>query len=229
MHLHDEIFKRCILTAMNTKYVFWTIVLFMAAIAAFVLWPYFTRVDLPDVNMPTFESETVRAPVTEIIEDGEIDLGEVVQRYQVSRIQLLEGKYQGIPMEMDYGKRQILSSTVFLDVGDQVLVMVGSRPDGVLAVYFADFVRSDSLLWLTLIFVVVILIMSRWKGLRSLLSLVLSLLVIIGYIIPHILAGEDPLDSQNARGGRQYDIRSADHRNTGRTFCLVRTAHRFRG
>src|SRR5215210_5310873 len=214
---------------MNTKYVFWTIVLFMAAIAAFVLWPYFTRADLPDVNMSTFESETVRARVTEITEDGEIDLGGVVQRYQVSRIQLLEGKYRGIPMEMDYGKRQVLSSVVYLDVGDQVLVTVGSRPDGVLAVYFADFVRSDSLLWLTLIFVVVILIMSRWKGLRSLLSLVLSLLVIIGYIIPHILAGEDPLDSQNARGGRQYDIGSADHRNTGRTFCLVCTAHRFRG
>jgi len=214
---------------MNTKYVFWTIVLFMAAIAAFVLSLYFTEVDLPDVNMSTFGSETVRARVTEIIEDGEIDLGGIVQRYQVARIQLLEGKYQGVPMEMDYGKRQVLSSTVYLDVGDQVLVTVGSRPDGVLAVYFADFVRSDSLLWLTLIFVVVILIMSRWKGLLSLLSLVLSLLVIIGYIIPHILAGEDPLDSQNARGGRQYDIGSADHRNTGRTFCLVCTAHRFRG
>ena len=178
---------------MNNKYVVWTIVLFMAVIAAFVLWPYFTVVDLPDVNMSTFGSEMVRARVTEIIEEGEIDLGGLVQRYQVARIQLLEGKYQGIPMEMDYGKRQVLSSAVYLDVGDQVLVTIGSRPDGVLAVYFADFVRSDSLLWLTAIFVLVILIMSRWKGLRSLLSLAFSLLVIIGYIIPHILAGEDPL------------------------------------
>jgi len=165
----------------------------MAALIAFVLWPYFTEVDLPDVNMSSFGSEMVRARVTEIIEEGEIDLGGLVQRYQVARIQLLEGKYQGIPMEMDYGKRQVLSSAVYLDVGDQVLVTIGSRPDGVLAVYFADFVRADSLLWLTSIFVVVILIMSRWKGLRSLLSMVFSLLVIIGYIIPHILAGEDPL------------------------------------
>jgi uncharacterized membrane protein len=39
----------------------------------------------------------------------------------------------------------------------------------------------------------VILTISRWKGLRSLLSMAFSLLVIIGYIIPHILAGEDPL------------------------------------
>ena len=43
------------------------------------------------------------------------------------------------------------------------------------------------------LFVIVILVMSRWKGLRSLLSLAFSLIVIIRYIIPHILAGEDPL------------------------------------
>ena len=43
------------------------------------------------------------------------------------------------------------------------------------------------------IFVLAILIISRWKGLRSLLSMAFSLMVIIGYIIPHILAGEDPL------------------------------------
>jgi uncharacterized membrane protein len=193
LQMDEPFFKRCILTAMNNKYVFWFLVICVAAIATFVLWPYFTGVDLPDVNMSTFGSETVRARVTEIIEEGEIDLGGLVQRYQVARIQLLEGKYQGIPMEMDYGKRQVLSSAVYLDVGDQVLVTIGSRPDGVLAVYFADFVRSHSLLWLTAIFVLVILIVSRWKGLRSLLSLVFSLLVIIGYIIPHILAGEDPL------------------------------------
>jgi uncharacterized membrane protein len=40
---------------------------------------------------------------------------------------------------------------------------------------------------------VAILVISGWKGLRALLSMVFSLAVIIGYIIPHILAGEDPL------------------------------------
>jgi uncharacterized membrane protein len=132
-------------------------------------------------------------PVTEIIEEGEVDLGGTPQRYQVARIELLDGDYQGVLMEMDYGKRGVLANTIYLQPGDKVLVTVGSRPDGVLTVYFVDFVRSDSLLWLTAIFVLVILIISRWKGLRSILSMAFSLLVIIGYIIPHILAGEDPL------------------------------------
>jgi uncharacterized membrane protein len=173
--------------------VFWLFILLVAGVAAVWLWPYFTQVDLPDVNMTTFGSETVRARVAEIIEEGEIDLGGTMQRYQVARVELLEGEYRGILMEMDYGRRGLLSNAVYLQAGDDVLVTIGSRPDGVLTVYFVDFVRSDSLLWLVAIFVVVILAISRWKGLRSLLSMVFSLVVIIGYIIPHILAGEDPL------------------------------------
>src|SRR5688500_15098266 len=120
---------------MNRKYSFWLLTLFLVIIAIFFLWPYFTRVDLPNGNMTGFGSETVRARVTEIIEEGEITLGDVVQRYQIVRVELLEGKYQGIVMEMDYGRRQVLSSAIYLQPGNNVLVTVGSRPDGVLTVY----------------------------------------------------------------------------------------------
>ena len=178
---------------MNNKYVYWAVLLLLGVFAAFLFWPYFTQVNLPDVNMPSFGSGTARARVAEIIEDGEIDLGGVVQRYQIARVELLEGEYKGIVMEMDYGKRQVLSNAVYLQPGDAVLVSIGKRPDGVLTVYFADFVRANSLLWLAAIFAGTILLISRWKGLRSLISMAFSLMVIIGFIIPHILAGEDPL------------------------------------
>src|SRR3972149_10268904 len=147
---------------MKNRYSFWLITFLLAIIAIFFLWPYFARVDLPDVSMTGFGSGTVRARVTEIIEEGEINLGDVVQRYQIARVELLEGEYQGIVMEMDYGKRQVLSSAVYLQTGDMVLVTVGSRPGGVLTCYFVDFVRATSLLWLTAIFVATVLVISRW-------------------------------------------------------------------
>ena len=178
---------------MNRRLVLWLFLLVLAGIVAFLLWQVLQPVELPEVNMSTFGSETARARVTEIIEEGEIDLGGTIQRYQIARVELLEGEYRGIVMEMDYGKRQVLSNAVYLQPGDKILVTIGARPDGILTVYFVDFERATSLLWLAAIFVAVVLIMSRWKGLRSILSLAFSLLVIIGYIIPHILAGEDPL------------------------------------
>jgi uncharacterized membrane protein len=143
--------------------------------------------------MSAFGSETVRAEVVEIIEDGEIDLGGFAQRYQILLVEILEGDYQGILMEVDYGKRQVLSGEVYLQPGDEILVTLGRRADNVITAYFAEHVRATPLLWLLAVFVISILLISRWKGLRSLLSMAFSLFVIIGFIIPHILAGEDPV------------------------------------
>jgi len=123
----------------NNKRVPWLLVLVLAGIVAFILWQLLKPVELPAANMSTFGSETVRARVTEIIEEGEIDLGGTVQRYQVARVELLEGDYRGIEMEMDYGRRGVLSNTVYLEPGDKILVTIGARPDGILTVYFADF------------------------------------------------------------------------------------------
>lgn len=153
----------------------------------------FRPVTLPDVAMSVLGSQTLRARVIAIIEEGEIDLGGVVQKYQIARVEALEGEYRGLVMEMDYGRRQVLSNAVYLEPGDDILVTIGSRPDGVLTVYFVDFVRITPLLWLTAVFAGAILLISRWKGFRSLLSMAFSLAVIVHYIIPRILAGEDPL------------------------------------
>ncbi|MGB7876031.1 MAG: YibE/F family protein [Anaerolineales bacterium] len=167
--------------------------LFFIVIVALLFLPYFSQVELPVAQMSAFGSETVRAQVDEIIEEGEIDLGGTVQRYQLARVEILEGEYAGILMEIDYGKRQVLPGNVYLNPGDRILVTVGERPDSVITAYYTEHVRTTPILWLLATFVVAILLISRWKGLRSLLSMAFSLFVIISYIIPHILAGEDPV------------------------------------
>lgn len=178
---------------MKSRSIFAAIPLTLTAVVSIFLYSYSQKINLPNSGISAFGSENIRAEVIEIIEDGEIDLGGTMQKYQIARVVLQEGKYEGITMEMDYGKRQILSNAIYLQPGDELLVTVGARPDGVLTVYFSDFVRVTPLLWLTAVFAVAILMISGWKGLRSLLSMVFSLMVIIGFIIPLILSGADPL------------------------------------
>ncbi len=101
--------------------------LFFIVIAALLFLPYFSQVELPVAAMSAFGSETVRAQVDEIIEEGEIDLGGTVQRYQIARVEILEGEYAGILMEIDYGKRQVLSGNTYLEPGDKILVTMGSN------------------------------------------------------------------------------------------------------
>ncbi len=171
----------------------WQIILILAAIAAFFAFPYFNQVELPGDGFSTLGSDTVRAEVTQIIEEGEIDMGGHMQKYQVARVNILEGEYTGIVMEIDYGKRQIRSDEYDLAVGNKVMVSISKTPENVVNAYFVDFIRTTPILWLTIIFAAAIIFISRWKGVGALLSMAFSLYVIIDYIIPHILIGEDPL------------------------------------
>ncbi len=171
----------------------WQIILILAALAAFFAFPYLTHVELPGEGFSTLGSDTVRAEVTQIIEEGKIDMSGHEQTYQVARVNILTGKYAGIVMEIDYGRRQIRPDDYLLKVGDKVMVSISKTPDNVVNAYFVDFVRTTQILWLTGIFAAAIILISRWKGFRALLSMAFSLYIIIGYIIPHILVGEDPL------------------------------------
>ncbi len=171
----------------------WQIILIFAALAVFFAFPYFNNVQLPGDGFSTIGSDTVRAEVVQIIEEGEVDMGGHKQTYQIARVNILSGEYAGIPMEIDYGKRQIRSDDYLLNVGDKVMVSISKTPENVVNAYFVDFVRTTPILWLTGIFSAAIILISRWKGFRAILSMAFSLYIIIGYIIPHILVGEDPL------------------------------------
>ncbi|MBI3151315.1 MAG: YibE/F family protein [Chloroflexi bacterium] len=152
-----------------------------------------SKVQLPGEGFSTFGADTVRAEVLQIIEEGEVDLGGNLQTYQIARVNILEGQYAGIPMEIDYGKRQVRSDDYLMGPGDQIMVSISKTPDNVVNAYFVDYVRTTPILWLTAIFAIAIILISSWKGIRALLSMAFSLYIIIGYIIPHILIGEDPL------------------------------------
>jgi uncharacterized membrane protein len=138
-------------------------------------------------------ADTVRARVVEVIETGTITLGDRTQPYQILRVHLLEGPYAGRQVIIDYGQRQIRPTGLELRQGEQVLVTVGTDPDGNLTAYFTDYVRNSPLLWLFATFVLFSILISGWKGVRSLIGMAFSLLIIISYIVPRILAGEDPV------------------------------------
>lgn len=171
----------------------WQIILILAAVAVFFAFPYFTQFELPGQGFDTFGSDTVRAQVIEITEQGQIDMEGHTQTYQLARVKILDGKYGGIPLEIDYGKRQIRTNDYLLEPGELIIVSISKSPNNEVNAYFADFVRTTPLLWLFAIFSLSILLISRWKGLGALISMLFSLVVIINYIIPHILNGEDPV------------------------------------
>jgi uncharacterized membrane protein len=87
---------------------------------------------------------------------------------------------------------EVLNSQLYRE-GDRVLVVASYGPEGVPTFYITDYVRSGTLWWLLVLFIVALVLVGRWKGLRSLISLVLTFFIIIKFIIPQILTGANPL------------------------------------
>ena len=170
-------------------------IVLLAAFTAFVIWgiPYFFQPVSIVPNANAFSSQNIRASVAQIIDEGQITLGENEQLYQVMLVELLEGEYKGILIEVDYGKRQLRNDTNRFVRGDEIFVLIGKDLDGILTAHYVDYVRTNPLLILLGVFIVATILMGRWKGIGSLLALAFSMTIIIGYIIPHILAGEDAL------------------------------------
>lgn len=138
-------------------------------------------------------STTVTAEVVEIIEEGVVEVNGQLQPYQILQVQVLDGGWAGQVVTIDYGKTQLAPPGISVAVGDRILVDFIQKADGSWQAYFLDFLRTPSMLWLVGIFVVCTVLLSGWKGVRSLIAMLFSFVVITGYILPRILAGDNPV------------------------------------
>lgn len=176
---------------LNQRSNLFTILIAVALVLVFV----FTLNKPPADEAPDmgYTADTVKAEVLSIAEEGSVQMGDVTQTYQIINLRVLEGQYEGQEFTTDYGRRYILPSDYLLRPGEKILVSVAQMPDGNTFVHFVDFVRTNSLIILGLFFVLVCVLVSGWKGVRSLLGIGVSVLVIIYFIVPRILNGQNPI------------------------------------
>lgn len=86
-----------------------------------------------------------------------------------------------------------MASANIYKTGDKVLVNEVKNIDGTTDYYIIDFVRTGYLFWLAFFFSVIIIFIGKKKGIKSLISLVVSFFIIIKFIIPKIISGSSPL------------------------------------
>ncbi len=151
------------------------------------------RMVVPQTQAPIDATqETVDARVIEVVEEGLLDQGGMKQPYQKLRLEILSGQRAGRAVTVDYGTQGLGSSVVLYRADDQVQVTHLARLDGSDAFFITDPNRLGPLLILLLLFVIFTIAVSRWKGVRSLIGMGISLYVITQFILPLILAGYSP-------------------------------------
>ncbi len=131
--------------------------------------------------------EAIEAKIVKIIEEKQIEVMDSKQLYQKLELEISNRDHQKIIIE---NGDQPLANIIKYSLGDKVIVsQIGNDSSYVIT----DFVRTDGLLLLSIIFIILIVVVAKWRGLFSMLGMVFTFLVIFLFILPRIIAGDNPI------------------------------------
>lgn len=137
--------------------------------------------------------ENFKAVVLEIIEQDEVKReGGSVSIRQKLKLKGLEGDWKNQEIIISAIEYDVLSAVEY-KIGDKVIANYSPGPEGEDNFYIIGFSRLNSIYLLAFLFVLAVIAIGRFKGLRALIVLVITFLIILNFIIPKILAGSNPL------------------------------------
>ncbi|MGL4608685.1 MAG: YibE/F family protein [Trueperaceae bacterium] len=100
----------------------------------------------------------------------------------------------GTTIEADIGAGSLETEGVPpFRVGQHVEIYFSPSPEGGVQYVITDWIRRPALLWLTGLFLASVLVVAGFKGLRAFLATSLSLVIVIAFMLPQILAGWNPI------------------------------------
>ena len=172
------------------------VVVATTVIGIVVLWPDDRTISQAEELAPPRTQQARVVGVTR----GTVRPRQPLPRASVSRLRSRTG----------HGRRsRSPGSGSMLAVGDRIRVYRNPEPAQALPGVrldeygFSDFERRSPLLLLGGIFAALVLLTGRWQGLRALLGLAASLVLIVFFVVPAILSGESPHDRRPRRSVRR--------------------------
>lgn len=187
-HLHE---KAPPIAPRTKRLLAWAVAPFVAAtiVGVVVIWPTGPRATLdPQIGIP---SELVDAEVVEISPTPcpGAEFGEEGNCKEAKMV-LTSGEEEGRSVSLTITDDP---SSPLLTEGDEIVL---GRTEGApphLEYFFADYQRDLPMVILAGIFALVVVALGRLRGLAALIGFVLSLAIIIFFVLPSILEGNNPL------------------------------------
>ena len=137
---------------------------------------------------------TEKAKVLEVLEFESMGDEHFDGQIQHVQVEILSGKYKGQIFNVENGLSENVAYNILVEKGDKVVVVIEEGGiDGETEVFISDYSRGDYLLYLTIIFVLLILLVGRAKGVRAIISLSLTIGSIVYVLLPLILKGYNPV------------------------------------
>lgn len=119
---------------------------------------------------------------------------------QIALVKVLSGKFKGTERLIDNMLTGNPAYDINLQKGDKVILHVERKTDDIITAddvdfFIADIKRDTALIWISALFVALLLLIGRKKGLYSLISIVATVALIFFMLMPMILHGFCPIAS----------------------------------
>jgi len=151
---------------------------------------------LPDIFVnPVFKQyERCKAKVVSVNNDSLSYAGVVVYGQQYCEVELLSGSLKGTVCEAMNMMSGSLGLDKQFDVGDTALVIVGAEDgQGIYKATMVDHYRINYHVLLVIVFILLLVTLAGWIGVRAILSFVFTVLCIWKVLIPLLLQGVSPI------------------------------------
>lgn len=149
--------------------------------------------EVPEIQKPIGEFYAI----AEVLDIQEVQIEEEGKTTQVISKQELSLKFINSKLKDQEKKifNEITTNPVNLEInkGDKILVNIEEYPDQQFMFYITDFYRLNGLLGLIILFAVLVILIGGKQGIKTLISLGISILLIFYILIPQTLNGISPL------------------------------------
>jgi len=155
--------------------------------------PVFLLFSNPVFASSSPSQEYSKAEVVEVVNQGKVISGGITNLFQDLRIKIDSGSENGKFIALHIGDPDTLKASQEVKAGDQIVLLKAQDPSGKTIYSIYDRYRLNNIALIVAFFFILIFAVSWLKGFGSILGLATSLGVILFFIIPRILAGNDPL------------------------------------
>jgi uncharacterized membrane protein len=143
------------------------------------------------------ELVSVRGIVVEIVTHMTADdLGaqpsSMIQERQVVKVRILEGDYEG----KEYLVENNLGDNEYYNIRvkeDQEIILVVDKTSDIMQVHISSYVRDKYEMYIVGLFLILLVVIGRVKGVKSIVTLGITILVILKFMLPLIIKGTSPI------------------------------------
>lgn len=126
--------------------------------------------------------------ITQVLDEKTVSIFGADQPYQRLEISLVSGE----KIIVENGN-QPLANVNRYRLHDRVYLVSEAGSDNSPVYHITDYIRTDPLIFLLLVFTTLILLVARLKGLTSIVSMILTFVVLFKLILPALLSGVNPI------------------------------------